>query len=156
MHVATLLEEFAGYAVSFGPGFALFDSHGVSAGSAATLDEASVLLENRPSPSLGTCFTADTAHVPPRSRRSRRRTRSRIREAGRRKKEESMTIGTVKWFNSEKGYGFIQPDDGTADVFAHYSAIQGSGYRGLEENQKVEFDTEQGPKGPQAANIRVL
>ncbi|ARJ07133.1 cold-shock protein [Humibacter sp. BT305] len=67
-----------------------------------------------------------------------------------------MTIGTVKWFNSEKGYGFIQPDDGTADVFAHYSAIQGTGYRGLEENQKVEFDTEQGPKGPQAANIRVL
>ena len=64
-----------------------------------------------------------------------------------------MATGTVKWFNSDKGYGFIAPDDGSADVFAHFSAIQSSGYRNLEEAQKVEFDTEQGPKGPQAANI---
>ncbi len=67
-----------------------------------------------------------------------------------------MTVGTVKWFNAEKGFGFIAPEDGSADVFAHYSAIQSSGYRSLEENQKVEFDVTQGPKGPQAENIRPL
>jgi Cold shock proteins len=59
-----------------------------------------------------------------------------------------MTTGIVKWFNGEKGYGFITPDDGTADVFAHFSAIQSSGYRSLEENQRVEFDVTQGQKGP--------
>jgi CspA family cold shock protein len=67
-----------------------------------------------------------------------------------------MATGIVKWFNSEKGYGFIAPDDGSADVFAHYSAIQSQGFRSLEENQKVEFDVTQGPKGPQAENIRPL
>ncbi|SJM59117.1 cold-shock protein [Gulosibacter sp. 10] len=67
-----------------------------------------------------------------------------------------MPIGTVKWFNSDKGYGFIAPDDGSADLFAHYSEIDGRGHRNLEENQKVEFDAEQGQKGPQATNIRVL
>ncbi len=67
-----------------------------------------------------------------------------------------MATGTVKWFNSDKGYGFIAPDDGTADVFAHFSAIAGSGHRNLEEGQKVQFDTEQGQKGPQATNIRSL
>jgi CspA family cold shock protein len=64
-----------------------------------------------------------------------------------------MATGTVKWFNAEKGFGFIAPDDGSADVFAHYSAITSSGYRSLEENQKVQFDIVQGPKGPQAENI---
>ena len=67
-----------------------------------------------------------------------------------------MATGTVKWFNAEKGFGFIAPDDGGADVFAHYSAIATSGYRSLEENDKVEYETQQGPKGPQAANITVL
>ena len=67
-----------------------------------------------------------------------------------------MTTGTVKWFNAEKGFGFIAPDDGGADVFAHYSAIQSSGYRSLEENQKVQFDVTQGPKGPQAENVTPL
>jgi len=66
------------------------------------------------------------------------------------------TQGTVKWFNSEKGFGFIAPDDGGADVFAHYSAIQSGGYRSLEENQRVEFEVAQGPKGLQAENIRPL
>ncbi|WP_026819356.1 cold-shock protein [Arthrobacter castelli] len=67
-----------------------------------------------------------------------------------------MATGTVKWFNSEKGFGFIAPEDGSADVFAHYSAIDASGYRELREDQKVEFETQQGPKGLQAANIRSL
>lgn len=67
-----------------------------------------------------------------------------------------MATGTVKWFNADKGFGFIAPDDGGEDVFAHYSAIQASGYRSLNENQKVEFDVEQGQKGLQAANIRPL
>ena len=67
-----------------------------------------------------------------------------------------MAQGTVKWFNAEKGFGFIAPDDGSADVFAHFSAITGSGYRSLEEGQKVEFEVAQGHKGLQAENIRGL
>ena len=67
-----------------------------------------------------------------------------------------MATGTVKWFNNEKGFGFIAPDDGSADVFAHFSAIAGNGYKSLEENQKVEFDITEGRKGPQAENITVL
>jgi CspA family cold shock protein len=69
---------------------------------------------------------------------------------------EGVTQGTVKWFNSEKGFGFITPDDGGADVFAHFSAIASSGYRSLEENQRVSFEITQGPKGPQASNIQGL
>jgi len=67
-----------------------------------------------------------------------------------------MTTGTVKWFNADKGFGFITPDDGGADVFAHFSAISASGYRSLDENQKVEFEITQGQKGLQAENIRPL
>jgi cold shock protein len=67
-----------------------------------------------------------------------------------------MATGTVKWFNSDKGFGFIAPDDGSADVFAHFSAITGSGRRDLYEGQQVEFDTERGQKGMQATNIRAL
>ena len=66
-----------------------------------------------------------------------------------------MATGIVKWFNSEKGYGFISQEGGP-DVFVHFSAISGSGYRNLEENQKVEFDVTQGQKGPQAANVRLV
>ncbi|MEV0153815.1 cold-shock protein [Micromonospora sp. NPDC050686] len=65
-----------------------------------------------------------------------------------------MAFGTVKWFNADKGFGFITQDDGGADVFAHFSAISSSGFRSLDENQRVEFDVEQGQKGLQAANIR--
>ncbi|MGH3169900.1 MAG: transcription antiterminator/RNA stability regulator CspE [Trebonia sp.] len=67
-----------------------------------------------------------------------------------------MAQGTVKWFNPDKGFGFIAPDDGSADVFVHFSAIQSGGYRTLEENQKVEYNVTQGPKGPQAAEVRAV
>ncbi|HEX8009103.1 MAG TPA: cold-shock protein [Trebonia sp.] len=67
-----------------------------------------------------------------------------------------MAQGTVKWFNPDKGFGFIAPDDGSADVFVHFSAIESSGYRTLEENQKVEYSVTQGPKGPQAAQVRTV
>jgi CspA family cold shock protein len=68
--------------------------------------------------------------------------------------EKRMAQGTVKWFNGDKGFGFIAQEDGGDDVFVHYSAIQTSGYRTLDENQKVEFEITQGPKGPQAENVR--
>ena len=67
-----------------------------------------------------------------------------------------MAQGTVKWFNAEKGFGFIAQEDGGDDVFVHYSAIQSQGYKYLDENQKVEFDVTQGPKGPQAENVRAI
>ncbi len=65
-----------------------------------------------------------------------------------------MAQGTVKWFNSEKGFGFVSPDGGGADVFVHFSAIEADGYRMLDENQRVEFDVAQDQKGPQAENVR--
>lgn len=67
-----------------------------------------------------------------------------------------MATGTVKWFNSEKGYGFIQPDDGSDDLFAHFSAINSNGFRSLEEGDSVAYDAEKGDRGMQAANITVL
>lgn len=67
-----------------------------------------------------------------------------------------MAQGTVKWFNAEKGYGFIAVDGGGEDVFVHYSAINSSGFRSLEEGQRVEFETSQGDKGIQAANVQPL
>ncbi|MFW2438704.1 MAG: cold-shock protein [Arenicellales bacterium] len=64
-----------------------------------------------------------------------------------------MATGTVKWFNNSKGFGFITPDDGSADVFVHFSAIASDGFRTLEEGQAVSYDVETGPKGPQASNV---
>jgi len=67
-----------------------------------------------------------------------------------------MAQGTVKWFNGEKGFGFITPDDGTKDLFVHYSEIQGNGFRSLDENQRVQFEVEQGAKGPQAVGVTTV
>jgi CspA family cold shock protein len=70
------------------------------------------------------------------------------------RRELLMATGVVKWFSAEKGFGFVTPDDGSADVFVHFSAIQGDGYKSIDEGQKVEFDVTAGQKGPQAANLR--
>ncbi|WP_283139624.1 cold-shock protein [Rhizohabitans arisaemae] len=67
-----------------------------------------------------------------------------------------MAMGTVKWFNSEKGFGFIAPDGNEPDVFVHFSEIVGSGYRSLEDGQRVEFEITQGQKGPQASQVRAI
>jgi len=66
-----------------------------------------------------------------------------------------MSTGTVKWFNDAKGFGFITPEDGGKDLFVHFSAIQGSGFKTLKENDKVSYDAAEGPKGPQATNIKM-
>ena len=71
-------------------------------------------------------------------------------------KKDTMATGTVKWFNGDKGYGFIAPDDGSADVFAHFSASNSTGFRSLNEGDKVSYEVQQGPKGLQAANITVV
>jgi len=65
-----------------------------------------------------------------------------------------VAVGTVKWFSSEKGFGFIKPEDGSDDVFVHFSAIEGAGYRSLDEGDRVEFETQPGRKGLQAANVK--
>jgi cold shock protein len=70
--------------------------------------------------------------------------------------EMTMATGTVKWFNDSKGFGFIKPDDGSDELYAHYSAILARGFKSLAENQKVSFDVTTGPKGKQASNIQVL
>jgi CspA family cold shock protein len=71
-------------------------------------------------------------------------------------KERVMSTGTVKWFSDQKGFGFITPADGGKDLFAHHSAIQMNGYKSLKEGQRVEYDATEGPKGPQATNIRAV
>jgi CspA family cold shock protein len=72
------------------------------------------------------------------------------------RKLRNMAQGTVKWFNSDKGFGFITPDDGGKDLFVHHSEILGSGYRSLQDNQRVQFEVEQAPKGPQAVRVTAI
>ncbi|MBW0272863.1 cold-shock protein [Nocardia sp. MH4] len=67
-----------------------------------------------------------------------------------------MAQGTVKWFDAEKGFGFIEPDEGSADIFVHFSEIRGDGFRTLEDNQKVEFEMDHSDRGPQATDVRAL
>jgi CspA family cold shock protein len=67
-----------------------------------------------------------------------------------------MPTGTVKWFSDDKGFGFIQPDDGTKDLFVHHTGIEGDGYRSLAEGAKVTYEAEAGPKGPKAVNVRTV
>src|SRR5262249_32960988 len=86
-------------------------------------------------------------------------TSSRLRVAGASRvffMVDSMPTGTVKWFNETKGFGFIKPDDGGADLFAHYSGIKAKGFRTLKENQRVEYQVQQGQKGPQAVEINPI
>lgn len=155
--VATLGGEFAGTIAREPDGHHVADRLSRQVAVRRTWQQAADTLATTPRrdvpaarPAPGT--TARTHHRP----RSLRGSRSRVCGCAYRVREDIMTTGTVKWFNAEKGYGFIAPSDGSADVFAHYSAIASSGYRSLEENQQVEFDVTAGPKGPQAENIRPL
>jgi CspA family cold shock protein len=70
--------------------------------------------------------------------------------------ESTMATGTVKWFSDEKGFGFITPDDQSKDLFVHHSGIAGDGYKSLQEGAKVEYEAQQGPKGPNAADVRTI
>jgi cold shock CspA family protein len=88
--------------------------------------------------------------------RHARRARPGFRRTSTIKEGITMATGTVKWFDDAKGYGFITPDDGGKDLFAHHSAIQMNGFKSLKQNQKVEFEVRSGQKGPQAANIRPI
>jgi CspA family cold shock protein len=84
------------------------------------------------------------------------RSRRSLAQTLERKFDMTTQTGTVKWFNESKGFGFIAPDDGGKDLFAHFSQIQGGGFKTLTENQRVEFEATQGQKGPQASNIRAV
>ena len=151
VYVAHLADAYAGFVEVTPYGYAAHGGRGERLGMHDTHDAAVAAVE------------ASLLSTPASSRRRLRRP-LRIRRRGtpgrsggpNNRRKDTMATGTVKWFNTEKGYGFIAPDDGSADLFAHYSAITGNGFKELREAQKVEFDAERGPKGMQAANIRPL
>ena len=150
--VATTAGEYAGFVAITPHGFAAFGARGENLGHHETRTvahlavEASVLQTHIP--------TGSTRPIRP--LRTQRRGTPAASRGPKSRRKDTMATGTVKWFNSEKGFGFIAPDDGGADLFAHFSAITGEGYKELREDQKVEFEAERGPKGMQAANIRPL
>lgn len=148
--VATFAGEYAGFVDVGSRGVRAHSSRAVALGLHESIDAARAAVaasvaEPAPRPA--------PLHRPLRTRRRGTPGRS---GGPKSRRKDTMATGTVKWFNSEKGYGFIAPDDGSADLFAHFSAITGSGFKELRDDQKVEFDAEQGPKGMQAANIRPL
>jgi cold shock CspA family protein len=149
VHAASRDGEFLGYVTADGARFTLFDGRARRLGEFATLAQAQAAL-------AATARAESVPHViePHTSRRRRRRVPRAPWIGAATRKRKPMAFGTVKWFNAEKGFGFIAPEDGTPDVFAHFSAIEGDGYRSLDEAQRVEFDVERGPKGPQATKIR--
>lgn len=151
IHVATLADEYAG--------FTDFTAHGIRAHGARGEDLGVHASDDLARDAVAAAMTLPEnpwamAHTtrPYRIRRFGTHGRS----GGPKKRKDTMATGTVKWFNAEKGYGFIAPDDGSADLFAHFSAIAGGGFKELRDDQKVEFDAERGPKGMQAANIQPL
>jgi cold shock CspA family protein len=155
--VAGRADEYAGFVAGTAAGFEAWGSRGEQLGiyearpvALAAVEAASCIQRNVGGSSI---HRSPLHHRPRRIRR--RGIYGRFGGPNNRRKD-TMATGTVKWFNSEKGYGFIAPDDGSADLFAHFSAITGDGFKELREAQKVEFDAERGPKGMQAANIRPL
>ena len=147
VYVATVLGEYAGFVHDTDAGARACGAQGQDLGIHVDLDAARAAVTAAPAGSAST-------HTRP--RRIRRRGTPGRSGGPKNRRKDTMATGTVKWFNSEKGYGFIAPDDGSADLFAHFSAIVSDGFKELREDQKVEFDAERGPKGMQAANIRAL
>lgn len=158
--VATRRGEFAGFVTLAGVRYEAHDRLARILGSFSDPFEARDALESHALDTDGILPSRALPECPPHSlhrpRRPRRGHAVRTRGPKQRKKDTDMATGTVKWFDSEKGFGFIAADDGSDDVFAHFSAITGGGYRSLTDGQKVEYDAERGPKGLQAANIRPL